>query len=78
MKELLLAGLHEVKFDPREDIEFLFSETFALSSECIDIPGYIKKWKSIAETYYSIGGGFVIKEGEDQCRFGKCTITLSY
>ena len=27
MKEILLGGLHEVKFDPREDIEFLFSET---------------------------------------------------
>ena len=27
MKEIVLGGLHEVQFDPREDIEFLYSES---------------------------------------------------
>jgi len=64
MKEILLGGLHEVKFDPREDIEFLFSETLPYHPNALTFLATLKDGNSIAETYYSIGGGFVIKEGE--------------
>ena len=64
MKEVLLAGLHEVKFDPREDIEFLVSETLPYHPNALTFLARLKDKNAIAETYYSIGGGFVIKEGE--------------
>lgn len=64
MKELLLAGLHEVKFDPREDIEFLVSETLPYHPNALTFLAKLKHENAIAETYYSIGGGFVVKEGE--------------
>ncbi len=64
MKEILLGGLHEVNFDPREDIEFLFSETLPYHPNALTFLATLKDGNSIAETYYSIGGGFVIKEGE--------------
>lgn len=64
MKEILLAGLHEVKFDPREDIEFLFAETLPYHPNALTFLASLKNGNSIAETYYSIGGGFVVKEGE--------------
>ena len=65
MKKILLAGLHEVDFDPREDIEFLFSETLPYHPNALTFLVTLKNGDSIAETYYSIGGGFVIKEGEE-------------
>ncbi len=66
MKELLLGGLHEVKFDPREDIEFLVSETLPFHPNALQFLAKLKDDSAIAETYYSIGGGFVIKEGESR------------
>jgi L-serine dehydratase len=64
MKKILLAGLHEVDFDPREDIEFLFAETLPYHPNALTFLVTLKSGDSIAETYYSIGGGFVIKEEE--------------
>ncbi len=64
MKKILLAGMHEVDFDPREDIEFLFAETLPYHPNALTFLVTLKNDDSIAETYYSIGGGFVIKEEE--------------
>jgi L-serine dehydratase len=64
MKELLLGGLHEIAFDPREDIEFLMYESLPYHPNAVTFLADMKDGNSIAETYYSIGGGFVIKEGE--------------
>lgn len=64
MKEIVLAGKHEVKFDPREDIEFLFAESLPYHPNALTFLVKLKDGDSIAETFYSIGGGFVIKEGE--------------
>lgn len=65
MKRIVLAGLHEVEFDPKEDIEFLFAETLPFHSNALSFLVTLKNGNSIAETYYSIGGGFVKKEGEE-------------
>ncbi|MEI9947193.1 MAG: L-serine ammonia-lyase [Chitinophagaceae bacterium] len=64
MKKILLSGLHEVDFDPREDIEFLISESLPYHSNALSFLVKLKNGNSISETYYSIGGGFVKKEGE--------------
>lgn len=64
MQILVLAGLHEVDFDPREDIEFLFTETLPYHPNALSFLVTLDNGDSIAETYYSIGGGFVKKEGE--------------
>lgn len=64
MKKIVLAGLHEIDFDPREDIEFLFSESLPFHPNGIKFLAELSNGNSIAETYYSVGGGFVIKEGE--------------
>ncbi|HEX7847131.1 MAG TPA: L-serine ammonia-lyase [Chitinophagaceae bacterium] len=65
MHKILLGGLHEVEFDPREDIDFLFTETLPYHPNALTFLAAFKNGDSIAETYYSIGGGFVKKEGED-------------
>lgn len=65
MKKLLLAGIHEIDFEAREDIEFLFTESLPYHPNALSFLVETTDGNSIAETYYSVGGGFVIKEGED-------------
>jgi L-serine dehydratase len=66
MKKLLLAGKHEIDFDPAEDVEFLFSESLPFHPNALTFLAALNNGDTIAETFYSIGGGFVIKEGEDK------------
>jgi L-serine dehydratase len=65
MKKLILAKLHEIDFDPREDIEFLITETLPYHPNALTFLVAMRNGDSLAETWYSIGGGFVKKEGED-------------
>lgn len=64
MRKIVLLGLHEVDFYPNEDIEFLITESLPFHPNALTFLAQLKNGDSIAETYYSIGGGFVIKEGE--------------
>ena len=66
MKELLLGGLHEVQFDAREDIEFLYSESLPFHPNAVSFLAESKSGEAVSETYYSVGGGFVVKEGEER------------
>jgi len=66
MKKIVLLGLHEVSFDPAEDIEFLKTESLPFHPNAVTFLADLKNGNSISETYYSIGGGFVVKEGEEQ------------
>lgn len=65
MKELVLGGLHEVQFDPREDIEFLYSESLPYHPNAVTFLADCKNGDAVSGTYYSVGGGFVVKEGEE-------------
>lgn len=65
MKEIVLGGKHEIQFDPREDIEFLMTESLPYHPNAVTFLASFHDGNSIAETYYSIGGGFVVKEKED-------------
>ena len=64
MKKIMLLGLHETDFDPHEDIDFLITESLPYHPNALTFLATFHNGDSIAETYYSIGGGFVIKEGE--------------
>ena len=64
MKKLLLNGRHEIDFDPKEDIEFLFTESLPFHPNGLTFLVNLHNGEGFAETYYSIGGGFVVKEGE--------------
>ena len=63
MKKILLNGRHEIDFDPREDIEFLISESLPFHPNALSFLAKLHNGGDFAETYYSTGGGFVMKEG---------------
>ena len=64
-KKLLLDGTHEIEFDPTQDIEFLKNESLPYHPNALTFIAVLKNDEHFSETYYSIGGGFVKKEGEE-------------
>lgn len=65
MKKIVLAGHHEIDFDPAEDIEYLFTESLPFHPNAMTFLVQTSNGTQLAETWYSIGGGFVVKEGAD-------------
>jgi len=64
-KQLAVKGMKTIDFDSATDIVFLYRETLPYHPNAMT---FLAEWsdnKQIAETWYSIGGGFVKKEGED-------------
>ena len=74
-RKLLVGGKKEVVFDPAVDIEFLFSESLPFHPNAVTFLAQFANGESIAETFYSIGGGFVVKEAETQA---KQAVTLPF
>lgn len=64
MKKIVLHGLHEIDFDPQEDIDFLFTESLPFHPNALSFLASFKDGSRLSETFYSVGGGFVVKEGE--------------
>jgi len=63
-KKLMLQGKYAIDFDPAEGIHFLFTETLPYHPNALTFLASTAYGEQVAETYYSIGGGFVQKEGE--------------
>ncbi len=67
--KLLLAGVREIPFDPNRDILFHSSESLPFHANGLIFQAYDGKDKLLHEAvFYSVGGGFVVKEGEDLSR----------
>ncbi|MDB5245885.1 MAG: L-serine ammonia-lyase [Segetibacter sp.] len=65
-KVLNLGGAKEINFDPVKNIQFLFRETLPYHPNALTFLVGLHDGRQWSETYYSIGGGFVVKEGEEQ------------
>ena len=64
-QKLVLGDVHEIEFDPSQDIEFLKNESLPYHPNALTFIAVLNNEDHISETYYSIGGGFVKKEGEE-------------
>lgn len=64
-KTIALKGTKTVVFDPAVDIEFRKSESLPFHPNALTFYAGFEDGSKTEETYYSIGGGFVVKEGED-------------
>lgn len=61
---LSLAGEKLISLDYNEDMVFLFSESLPFHPNAVTFQAFLNDGKAFSETYYSIGGGFVVKEGD--------------
>ena len=62
VSESLGPGL-SIRFNPSEDISFLTDESLPYHPNALSFLADFQDHDSISETYYSIGGGFIEKEG---------------
>src|SRR5690606_21361321 len=60
----LLAGKQHISFDPARDVVFLREDSLPFHPNALTFLCTLSNGSSIAETYYSIGGGFVVKEND--------------
>ncbi|MBG6235189.1 L-serine dehydratase [Pedobacter sp. CAN_A7] len=64
-QQLRLNGRHKIHFNFDDDLIFLFQESLPFHPNAVTFQAFLNTGKAVSETYYSIGGGFVVKEGED-------------
>ncbi len=64
-KTMMLNGERQIAFDPAYDVVFLMNESLQYHPNALTFLCAFEGGEEIAETYFSIGGGFVVKEGEE-------------
>ncbi len=64
-KQLILDGTKTISFDPQTQVQFLVTESLPHHPNALSFLVDFENGESISETYYSVGGGFVTKEGEE-------------
>ncbi len=65
-KQLYLGGQHMLPFDPDQDLLFHCAETLPYHANGLTFRAFFRDGSGCSQTYYSVGGGFVVKEGEEQ------------
>ncbi len=61
---IMLGGTQKVRFDPAEEMFFLVNDSLPYHPNAMSLLVKFNNGDGISETYYSIGGGFVVQEGE--------------
>lgn len=74
--KIKLQGKYEISFDYNEDLLFLKRESKPFHPNALNFIATYSDGNTVEETYYSIGGGFVVKEGEDNS--SKPRISVKY
>lgn len=64
-KTLNLGGTHAISFNPEDDIHFLRNEMLPYHPNALRFIVELSDASLVKKTYYSVGGGFVVKEGEE-------------
>jgi L-serine dehydratase len=64
-QQLQLNGTSSIHFNYTDDLIFLFHESLPFHPNAVTFQAFMNNGKAVSETYYSIGGGFVVKEGEN-------------
>ena len=65
-KKICLCGIYEIDFDMTDDIVFLKSECLPYHANGLTFLLELSSGEKIAKTYYSVGGGFVEEENENE------------
>lgn len=63
--KLQLAGKKEISFFADDDMLFLFNESLPYHPNAVTFQAFLGNGKALSETFYSIGGGFVVREGSN-------------
>jgi L-serine dehydratase len=75
-QQLHLGGEAWIGFDPSQQIQFLFKESLPFHPNGLTFLIEMKNGEAWSETFFSVGGGFVVKEGENNS--GKPSVDLPF
>ncbi|RYE04631.1 MAG: L-serine ammonia-lyase, partial [Sphingobacteriales bacterium] len=64
--KLWLDGEQQVVFNREDDLLFLFNQSLPYHPNAVTFQAFLSTCKAVSATYYSIGGGFIVKDGEDK------------
>ncbi len=65
-KKLDLGGKKEIDFSYADDLLFLYDQSLPFHPNAVTFQAFLDNGKAISETYYSIGGGFVVQENDTE------------
>jgi L-serine dehydratase len=71
--QINIGGTHTIQLNPEIDLIFLFDECLPYHSNGLIFRAFYADGSGESQTYYSVGGGFVVKEGEQN---KKATVML--
>lgn len=63
-RKLVLGGISEIEFNYDEQLLFLYDQSLPFHSNALTFQTFFNDGTAISETYYSIGGGFVVQEDD--------------
>ncbi|MBL8760535.1 MAG: L-serine ammonia-lyase, partial [Phycisphaerae bacterium] len=63
-RKLALGGARPIEFDPATDLVFRFDVCLPHHPNAMTLRATLDDGAAIEESYYSVGGGFVVQEGE--------------
>lgn len=64
LKRINLNHFHTIDFDPVEDVVFLMQDSLPYHPNAMTFLYTLESGETLADTYYSVGGGFVEQEGQ--------------
>ena len=67
-KSICLGGTRTIAFDPAIDIVFHFDRVLPFHPNGLTFTAFLSDGSEHSETYYSVGGGFVVQEAQDSDR----------
>ena len=70
-KTIRLGGRRNLAFDPERDLVFLYDQALPYHANGLVFRAFYQNGEGESHTYFSIGGGFVVKEGEEGADSGK-------
>jgi L-serine dehydratase len=77
-KSLFLNYSKQIAFDPEKDIVFLKKESLPYHPNALKFILFKDEKELTSAIYYSIGGGFIVKDGESSTNQSKAIITNFY
>jgi L-serine dehydratase len=75
---LFLGGVHEIFFSPQEDIDYLITESLPFHSNALSFLVKLTDGTNFSKTYYSVGGGFVVQEDEEEKLLKKVELAFPF
>ncbi|WP_156306534.1 L-serine ammonia-lyase [Sphingobacterium endophyticum] len=65
-RKMTLGGKKEIDFSYPDDLLFLFDQSLPFHPNAVTFQAFLESGNAISETYYSIGGGFVVQENDTE------------